>query len=129
MSGGDLMSLSSKIILRGGLSEVRDRLLRDLRQQFDAGQPFGRVEVTEPEVGMQLGVAISLLCSEIEAAGFRVLHSSNPEWSDPRQAEIIVASPAPSGRSRRVIDLRDISDNRNLRQTGHRGQVLPRTCG
>jgi hypothetical protein len=102
------MTLCSKIVLRGGLSEVRDRLLLDVRRQLNTGEPFASVDVTEPEVGMQLGVAISLLCSEIEAAGFRVLHSNNPEWSRPRRTQIIVsAHTAPRNNAPSTIDLRE----------------------
>jgi hypothetical protein len=108
------MTLRSKIVLRGGLSEVRDRLLFEVRRQLDTGEPFATVKVTEPEVGMHLGVAISLLCSEIEAAGFRVLHSNNPEWSRPRRTEIIVRAHTPPRISApSTIDLREpAKDNR-----------------
>lgn len=113
------MTLCTKIVLRGGLSEVRDRLLLDVRRQLNEGRSSARIEVTEPEVGMRLGVAVSLLCSEIEAAGFRVLHSNNPEWSDPRRTEITVADYR-SARSRTpsVIDMRAPAEARNLSQTG-----------
>ncbi len=110
------MTLGSKMALRGGLSDVRDRLLLDVRRQLDAGEPFATVEVTEPEVGMPFGVAISLLCSEIEAAGFRVLHSNNPEWSRPRRTEIIVsAHVGPRISPPATIDLRDSAADRSLR--------------
>lgn len=109
------MTLGSKIVLRGGLSEVRDRLLLEVRRQLNTGEPFATVEVTEPEVGMPLGVAVSLLCSEIEAAGFRVLHSNNPEWSRPRRTEIIVSGHAPRIRPPATIDLRDSAEDRSLR--------------
>jgi hypothetical protein len=111
------MTFCSKIVLRGGLSEVRDRVLLDVRRQLNAGKSLATVEVTEPEVGMHLGVAVSLLCSEIEAAGFRVLHANNPEWSRPRRTQIIVSGQTMSRSCAPLtIDLRQAGRSRSLSQ-------------
>lgn len=82
--------LGSRAIGRGRLVEVRGRVLDDVRKQLDSGEPSVAIAVTESEVGKRLGVAVSLLCSEIETAGFRVMHANSPGWSQSHRSEIVV---------------------------------------
>jgi hypothetical protein len=86
------INLGSRTIVRGRLVEVRGRVLEDVRKQLDAGEPSAAIAVTESEVGKRLGVAVSLLCSEIELAGFRVLHANSPGWSRSHRSEIVVCA-------------------------------------
>lgn len=79
--------------VRGRLVQVRGRVLEDVRKQLDAGEPSVAIAVTESEVGKRLGVAVSLLCSEIETAGFRVMHANSPGWSQSHRSEIVVRAP------------------------------------
>jgi hypothetical protein len=62
-------------------------------------EPEISVSVTPRDVGRHKGVGISRLCSEIEAAGFRVIRSSNPGYL--RRAEIVIR---PAGPPRRIIE-------------------------
>jgi hypothetical protein len=75
-------------------SKTRDTVLKTINERFKTGAPEITVHVTPRDVGRQMGVGITRLCSEIEAAGFRVIRSSNPGYL--RRAEIVVR-PAPTG--------------------------------
>jgi hypothetical protein len=69
-------------------SKTRARVLKTITDQLRAGKPEISVAVTPRDVGRHMGVGISRLCSEIEAAGFRVIRSSNPGYL--RRAEIVI---------------------------------------
>ena len=86
------MTIGSRIRFRERLQIVRERVLEDVRQQLEAGGSEATIVVTEAEVGSNLGVAVSMLCSEIEAAGFRVRRSNTPGWSQSHTSNIVVCA-------------------------------------
>lgn len=69
-------------------SKTRDRVLKTINERFKTETREISLYVTPRDVGRQIGVGITRLCSEIEAAGFRVIRSSNPGYL--RRAEIVV---------------------------------------
>jgi hypothetical protein len=66
----------------------RARVLTTIKEHVDDGPAEITVSVTAREVGKDLDIGFSRLYSEIEAAGFWIIRSSNPGPSHP--GEIVV---------------------------------------
>jgi hypothetical protein len=71
-----------------GAARRRARVLTEIREHVEDGPTEFSVRVTARDVGKGLDVGFSRLYSEIEAAGFWVIRSSNPSPTHP--GEIVV---------------------------------------
>ena len=79
----------------------RARVLTTIREHVEDGSAEISVQVTARDVGKDADIGISRLYSEIEAAGFWVIRSSNPGPSHPGE---IVVRPAWKEHDRRNGD-------------------------
>jgi hypothetical protein len=82
-------------------AKTRVRVLTTITEQLAGGKQQISVLVTPRDVGNHMGVGISRLCSEIEAAGFRVIRSSNPGYL--RRAEIVIMPARSALKQHRIV--------------------------